>query len=337
MSSRRISVVVAGEGGSQRSSLRRVLEADGDIDVVAQVEPVLAPRTARTLRPDLLAVDVPPTPGGCEAAMAAIDQVMAYSPVPILVLHRQPGGAETLAREAIAAGALECMSHPPVWGAGSAGVLRRRVRSLCGVTVVRHVRGRLVARPSGEMPVVGIAASTGGPAAVARVLEGLGGLEAAVMVVQHIDRRFVKSFLELLRRSSALPVEIAADGLPLQPGRVYLAPADLHLSLAASRRIELSALPEALHRPSADVLLRSLAVHAGPSGIGVVLTGMGDDGAAGLLALRRGGGSVIAQDAASCAVFGMPRAAQLLGAVDRLTDLAGIATAVLGTLAMMPR
>lgn len=178
--------------------------------------------------------------------------------------------------------------------------------------------------------MVGMAASTGGPAALARVLGGLAGLPAAVLVVQHIDRRFVGGLVELLRRASALPVDVAEDGMALRRGRVHVAPADLHLSLAPGGRLALSTQPDRCHRPSADVLFRSLACHAGDAGVGVVLTGMGEDGAAGLLELRQHGGCVIGQDEASCAVFGMPSAALKLGAVERLTGLEDIAGAVCG-------
>jgi two-component system, chemotaxis family, protein-glutamate methylesterase/glutaminase len=338
MTARRISVIVAGADAVSRGALVEALEADGDIAVAAQVTPGQAPRAVRTLHADLLTVDLPGTPAGREEALAMIDEVMAYAPVPILVLHRSPDadGGEAVEAAAIAAGALACMARPPAWHHADGHRLRGRVRALCGVPVIRHVRGRLTTAPGrGGIPVVGMAASTGGPPALARVLGGLAGLPAAVLVVQHIDRRFVGSFVEFLRRASALPVEVAVHGMPLREGRVHVAPADLHLSLAAIRCASLSAAPELLHRPSADILFRSLAVHAGNAAVGVVLTGMGDDGASGLLTLRERGGSIIGQDAASCAVFGMPRAAQMLGAVDRLTTLADIAGAVRSAVAGM--
>jgi two-component system chemotaxis response regulator CheB len=206
--------------------------------------------------------------------------------------------------------------------------LRSRVCALQRVPVIRHTGGRLLTASSKGMPLVGIAASTGGPQALAKVLGGLAGLRAAVLVVQHIDERFLGGFVEVLSRASALPVEVATDGMQLREGWVHVAPAGLHLALDGRRSVALAPEPHSLHRPSADVLFHSLAVHGGATAIGVVLTGMGDDGAAGLVALRLRGGVVIAQDEASCAVFGMPRAAQLHGAVERMTRLCDIAGAV---------
>jgi two-component system chemotaxis response regulator CheB len=324
----RISVVVVGDDTGARDALLHALEAEGDITVVAQLGSALAPRAARSLRPDLVTVDVAASSAAVESCLGVIDQVMAHSPVPILVLHPREAEGGRIPREAIAAGALECVVRPASWEEGDARRLRSRVRMLRRVPVIRHTRGRLVTTASRGMPVVGIAASTGGPPALSTLLGGLAGLRAAVMLVQHIDDRFLGGLADVLRRTSALPVEIAEDGMPLREGWVYVAPPRVHLALGSARRVLLSPEPPALHRPSADVLFRSIAAHAGGAGIGVVLTGMGDDGAAGLVALRQGGGAVVAQDEASCAVFGMPKAAHQRGAVDRFTPLDGIAAEV---------
>jgi two-component system chemotaxis response regulator CheB len=130
-------------------------------------------------------------------------------------------------------------------------------------------------------------------------------------------------------KASELPVRLAQNGDYLQPGTIYIGPGDVHLRMGPGHRIVLSADPVTMHRPSADELFHSVAEYAGADGIGVVLTGMGDDGAAGLLALRQAGGSTIAQDEASCAVFGMPRAAERIGAVTEMVPLDQVAAAVL--------
>jgi two-component system chemotaxis response regulator CheB len=176
---------------------------------------------------------------------------------------------------------------------------------------------------------VALAASTGGPPALAEVLSGLGGLDAPVLVVQHIHQDFVPGLVTWMARACPLPVELARHGDRALPGRVYIAGGGLHLRLDARRRLALSSLPVTIHRPSADELLRSVAEHAGAAGIGVVLTGMGDDGAKGLLALRERGGRTLAQDEATSAVFGMPSASQRLGAVTELLALGDIAPAVM--------
>lgn len=176
--------------------------------------------------------------------------------------------------------------------------------------------------------MVAIAASTGGPSALAAVLSGLTDLQAPVLVVQHLHADFVAGLVQWMARVSALPVEIASDHQIAVPGRTYVAPGGTHLRLGANRRLELAELPVTVHRPSANELFTSVADSAGSAGIGVVLTGMGDDGAQGLLAIRRQGGVTLAQDEASSAVFGMPQAAERLGAVTEMLPLARLAMAI---------
>jgi two-component system chemotaxis response regulator CheB len=176
---------------------------------------------------------------------------------------------------------------------------------------------------------VAIAASTGGPAALATVLSGLAGLAAPVLVVQHMHPDFVDGLVTWMERASALPVQLASHGAALRAGVVYIGPGDTHLKVDGNLRIVLDPEPATRHRPSADELFGSVAARCGPAGIGVVLTGMGDDGTAGLLALRARGGLTIAQDEASCAVFGMPRAARQAGAVATVVPVDGIAAAIL--------
>jgi two-component system, chemotaxis family, protein-glutamate methylesterase/glutaminase len=160
------------------------------------------------------------------------------------------------------------------------------------------------------------------------VLSGLGGLPAPVLVVQHLHPDFTGGLVDWMARVSALPVEVARDGQPAVAGRAYLAPGLHHLRLGAGGRLELTDTPASLHRPSADELFGSLAERAGPAGTGVLLTGMGEDGARGLLRLHRAGGCTFAQDEASSAVFGMPQAAYRMGAVTGLLPLEKIAAAV---------
>ena len=240
---------------------------------------------------------------------------------------------------AVVAGAAEVMTSPARWDLPAGAELRKRLQALGRLSVRR--RERLRRPPVRESPpasgahrrgpeaVVGIAASTGGPPALARVLAGLAGLGRPVIVVQHLQSGFVDGFLAWMRRESALPVELAVDGAPLKPGVVLVAPPGLHASIRRGRRLSLGDEPVTLHRPSADVLFHSMAEQCGYAGIGVVLTGMGDDGAAGLLALRRRGGVTVAQDEATSAVYGMPRAARDNGGAARVLPLEEIADAIL--------
>jgi two-component system chemotaxis response regulator CheB len=176
--------------------------------------------------------------------------------------------------------------------------------------------------------VVGVAASAGGPAALAAILPSVAGLAAPMLIVQHLDSRFVDDFRDWMARVSALPVEIPEDGMMLRPGVVYIATPGLHLKLGTGRRAVLDTTPVSAHCPSADELFLSMAVHAGRQGVGVVLTGMGDDGAVGLQALRHAGGATVVQDRESSAVYGMPSAAGRLDAADRVLPLDRIAAAI---------
>jgi two-component system chemotaxis response regulator CheB len=190
---------------------------------------------------------------------------------------------------------------------------------------------------SGPLVVVALAASAGGPNALAIVLAGLRGVDAGILVVQHIQQQFVDSFVEWMSRASALPVCVATEGSPVRRGTVHIAPADVHLKLGFGTRIKLDPEPKTTHRPSADELFRSMADSAPHRSVGVLLTGMGDDGAKGLLELRNRGGATIVQDEASSAVYGMPRAAAHLEAADAILPLDEIARAILRAVRSRPR
>jgi two-component system chemotaxis response regulator CheB len=177
-------------------------------------------------------------------------------------------------------------------------------------------------------PVVGVAASAGGPAAVASLLSGLSGIRAAVLVVQHIPAEFLEEFIAWMARVSALPVQVATHQAIVRTGEVLVAPANTHIKVIAGNRVILDPEPAGPHRPSADLLFASLASIVGRHAVGVLLSGMGDDGAAGLLAMRRAGATTIVQDAGTAAVDGMPRAARELGAAMLVLPLPRIAAAV---------
>jgi two-component system chemotaxis response regulator CheB len=236
---------------------------------------------------------------------------------------------------ALQAGAVEAMPKPERWTEEHGPELRRQVRRVSGVPVIRRRRPGARQRMPASLRSVGareaviaIAASTGGPVALAALLREIGEVGAPILVVQHIHTSFAPGFAAWLAGASGLNVSLAAAGEHAQPCHVYVAPGDMHLRLAADRRLELSGEPPTLHRPSADVLFESVARHAGARSIGVVLTGMGEDGANGLLAIRRAGGVALAQDEATSAVYGMPRAATELGAAELVLPLPEIASAV---------
>lgn len=331
-----IRVIVVAHAIQERNSLIRALEAEGDIRVVAQaVDSRDAIKAVQSVEADVVTLDLQLPDGG---GQAVIEQVMAFNPKPILVVSGAVNGTDRQgAVDALVAGAVDALPKPSEWDDVAAQRLRDRVRLIRGVTVVRHVRGRLVPRRSSEKkdvaptptPVVAIGASTGGPAALATVLGGLAGLKATVLIVQHIHPDFVEGLVRWMARASALPVELARDGERPRGGVAYIAPGGAHLTLGPTGRIVLDPEPATLHRPSADVLFSSLAKRGRVGAVGVLLTGIGDDGAKGLLELRKSGASTFAQDEATCAVFGMPAAAQRLGAVKGMLPLEKIAAAIM--------
>lgn len=186
------------------------------------------------------------------------------------------------------------------------------------------------------MKVVALAASTGGPQALTRLLSALpAGLPAALVMVQHLPPQFVAPFAERLTAATPWPVRVARDGEALAPGRAFLAPGGVHLTIGAAeppgdgwRVVLIPGPPIGGHRPSADPLFASVAAVCGSRGIGVVLTGMGSDGAEGLLELRRAGGLTLGEAEETCVVFGMPRAAWEKGALVRLLPLPELAEAL---------
>jgi two-component system chemotaxis response regulator CheB len=332
-----IRVVIAEASIGESDRLVRILEADRDIEVVGRaVRASEAIEIVQAETPDVLVLDLQLAAG---IGPNVVEQVMAFTPLPILVLSATEAGPDSKAAvEALLAGAVDALPRPGIADPESDRRLRDRVRLVRGVTVVRHPRGRLSDRrqanarpqpPSTATPIVAIGASTGGPAALASVLSSLGGLQAAVLVVQHLHPDFVDGFVSWMARVSALPVEVAVHGSRPRSGVVTIAPGGTHLRLDRTDRFELATHPESLHRPSVNELFTSVAGRTRGAKVGVLLTGIGDDGAIGLLEIRKRGGGTIAQDEGSSAVYGMPDAARRIGAVDRPIPLSAIPAAIL--------
>jgi two-component system, chemotaxis family, protein-glutamate methylesterase/glutaminase len=302
-------------------ALRRLLEHDGLIDVVGVCTSAeRALRAVPDLAPDLVTMDaqLPEMDG-----LAAIGEIMSTQPVPILLMAGR-SGFDRHAADALGAGALEAvvkddvdLSRPE---APEAVAFRRRVLVLANARVIHHPRARLAPRAGDPRPdtthatVVGICASTGGPHALRAVLSTLpADFPLPVLVVQHMTAGFTQSLVRWLDDVIALPVRLAADDAPA--AGVWVARDGAHLVLDARGRLRLDTHTDVgIHRPSGDVLLRSLAEHAGSGAVAVVLSGMGSDGAAGLAAVAAAGGATIAQDEATSAIYGMPKAAAEQGA-----------------------
>ncbi|GAO01164.1 chemotaxis protein CheB [Anaeromyxobacter sp. PSR-1] len=315
-------VLVADDSPTLRRALRTLLEEDPGIRVVAEAaDGAEAVALARTAGPDVVTMDVV-MPG--LDGLRATEEIMAVAPTRIIVVSQLAEREQSLAFQALAAGAVELLAKPQVGGPDDLrrwGVaVREAVRLMSEVPVVtrRALAGAAPARAAAPraLDAVGLAASTGGPQAVVAILAALPArLPLTLLVAQHIASGFVDGMRRWFAESTALEVRVAQDGEAPRAGCVYLAPPGRNLLWSRAGRLSTPPCASCVC-PSGDDLLRSLAEALGPRAGGVVLSGMGEDGARGLLAIRRAGGLALAQSAATCVVNGMPGAAAALGAPE---------------------
>jgi two-component system response regulator WspF len=317
-------------------ALRRLLASEPDL-ALAWTAKDGAEAVARCVadRPDLVLMDlVMPGVDGVEATR----RIMREAPCPIVVVTATVDGNLSKVYDALAAGALDAVNGPTF---APDGTLKDAAPVVRKIRTIRRLGTGGAPLPSrspppetsgpwvgDDVPLVALGASTGGPDAVSRVLAGLPrALECPLVVVQHLDADFVPGLVEWLGRQSGRRVEIAEGGARPRPGCVHVAPGGIHLAVGSGGTFRLKEEPtETPYRPSVDVFLASAARAWKPGGVAVVLTGMGRDGAEGLLACRRAGWATFAQDEASSVVFGMPRAAAEAGGaaeVAALDDLGG--------------
>ncbi len=300
----------------------KVAEAGTPVDYSQIVEAVTR------LRPQLVLVDLE---GHALEAVAAVEALMAACPTPVLLLSGFGSKPETM--RALAAGALDVMEKPASLTPEFFKGLGAQVQLLARVSVLRHVRGRksqaqaAAAMKKAPFTLVAIASSLGGPKALARVLLGLPKPFAPPIVIcQHITAGFADELARWLKSETHRDVVEASQAMALQPNRIFVAGSNAHL--VAKEDFSLAVDPGAPvggFRPSCDVLLRSVAAVFKDRAIGVVLTGMGRDGARGLKEIRARGGHTIAQDEATSVVFGMPGEAIALGAAQKVLPLEEIA------------
>lgn len=309
-------VLVCDGSADYARSLARFLGASGELEVVGVCgtgEQAVA--SVAQLTPDLVTIDLDlPDMAGT----GAIEAIMARRPVPIVIVSDDAGRGSERTAAALAAGALEAMPKTVLRlddpDGPSAIALRHRLRRLArnGLQRPSDPAPRRSAAPP---TVIGITASAGGPAALEVVLAELpADFPLPVLIVQHITSGFIAGLVRRLDKCVPLPVRIADDGQVAGAG-VWFPPDNAHLVLQPLMRLKLDQeTVVSAHRPSADLLLESMAAAAGAGAVGVTLTGMGRDGARGVRSIRAAGGSVIAQDEATSAVFGMPKAAVEAGA-----------------------
>jgi len=352
MSESEIRVLIVDDSAIVRKILADALSGEPGLQVVGTApDPYVARDKILALAPDVITLDIEmPRMDG----LTFLRKLMRYRPMPVVVISSLAQHSCRAAIEALELGAVEVLAKPG--GPYSVGELRDSLAAKIRAAASSRIRqapgpetvpgepapppAAVRASPGSFHPpntLIAIGGSTGGTEAIARVLRGLPKDAPGVLVVQHIPPVFSRAFASRLNDMCALEVKEAEDGDALRPGLALVAPGDFHMVLrkqGAGYFVNVKGGPKVCYqRPSVDVLFFSVAETAGPSAIAALLTGMGADGAQGLLKIRQTGAHTIAQDEASCVVFGMPRGAIELGAAEKVLPLDRIAPALVAACA----
>lgn len=337
-----IRVLIVDDSAVVRQVLTAELSKAHGLEVVGTAtDPYVARDKIVALKPDVMTLDIEmPRMDG----LTFLGKLMRHHPLPVVVVSSlTPEGSQAAVR-ALELGAVDVVSKPGT--AYSVSEISRMLVERIRVAATAHtrqptlptVRAAAAAAPAAAMlrtshRVLAIGASTGGTQAIRDVLVQLPSTTPGTVIVQHMPIHFTTSFAQRLNEQCALEVREARQGDSLSPGLALLAPGNHHLVLRRSGAryfVEVKEGPQVHYqRPSVDVLFHSVARHAGPNAVGVILTGMGADGARGLLAMREAGAYTVAQDEASCVVYGMPREAAALGAAHEIAPLDKVAERVL--------
>ncbi len=340
-----IEVLVVDDSAVVRQTLKELLERTGEFSVSLAADPFIAERRIAIKRPHVIVLDIE-MPG--MDGLTFLTRLMASDPLPVVICSARAGEDAAVAIEALARGAIDVLPKPRLgvkdFLSDTSMLLVDTVRAAAlskrGAAAVRAPRALAAEIPKGVAAswVVAIGASTGGTEALAVILGALPRDSPAVVVVQHMPEGFTRAFAGRLNGLSAMQVKEAADGDPIRQGEVLLAPGNRHLTLARDGARFVARVDQAphvnRHRPSVDVLFRSVADTFGSRSVGVLLTGMGKDGASGLLEMKIRGAQTIAQDESTSIVFGMPKEAIALGAASRILPLQNIGP---GILDLLPR
>lgn len=353
---KKLRVLVIDDSATVRQTMTHILEEDPELEVIAAAaDPFAAARHIQAEVPDVITLDVEmPRMDG----ITFLRKLMVQCPVPVVMCSSlTEEGSETLL-QAMEAGAVDVILKPRVGVADHLAEAHLQIRDVVKAAARARVKGRPAVRaprpgepekkltadavlppPSGramsrttEM-IVCIGASTGGTEALREVLEALPANAPGIVVVQHMPESFTNAFARRLNTLCEVDVKEAADGDPVLRGHVLIAPGGKHLMLERQGARYVVAVRDgplvSRHRPSVDVLFRSAARSAGSNAVGIIMTGMGDDGARGLLEMKQAGARTFAQDEATSIVFGMPKEAIARGAADRVIPLQGIARELL--------
>ena len=338
---RKIRVLIVDDSAIVRKVLTETLAAEQDLEVVGTApDPYVAREKILSLKPDVLTLDIEmPRMDG----LTFLRKLMHFHPMPVIVISSIGQASCRTAMEALRSGAVEVLAKPG--GPYSVGELRidlaHRIRAAAAARVA-SAPAAVTAPPAHPEPIaapaasplalIAIGASTGGTEAIASVLTRLPAGSPAIVITQHIPAGFSRAFAQRLNDLCRFEVKEAEDGDEARAGRALIAPGDFHMLVrraGGQYQVTVKGGPRVCYqRPSVDVLFQSVAEAAGRHAVGALLTGMGSDGAQGLLAMRRNGARTMAQDEASCVVFGMPREAIRLDAAQQVLPLPRIADAL---------
>lgn len=339
-----IRVLIVDDSAIVRKVLTEELSHIEDIEVVGSaVDPYAARDKIVKLQPDVVTLDIEmPRMDG----LSFLAKLMKHFPIPVIIVSSlAPENSET-ALQALAMGALDVVSKPgSTFSTPDIARLVRAIRCVKSANVKRVVERpadagtatrNLVLETTHK--VVAIGASTGGTKAIETVLTALPRSMPGIVVVQHMPEHFTKAFADRLNTICALQVREAQDDDPVVPGVALIAPGNFHMQLHRSGAryfVRIKDGPQVHHqRPAVDVLFQSVAQNAGRNAVGVLLTGMGADGAKGLLAMRESGARTFAEDESTCVVFGMPREAIKLGGVEQVVPLYDVAPTIIDALSV---
>jgi two-component system chemotaxis response regulator CheB len=339
MQERKIRVLIVDDSAIVRKMLTEALASEPDLEVVGTApDPFIARDKIQSLRPDVLTLDIEmPRMDG----LTFLNKLMRFHPLPVIVISSLGQASSRIAIEALQCGAVEVLAKPG--GPYSVGELKHdlphKVRAAAQARLSRTpAEPPPPSRPAppsawpaaSSATVIAIGASTGGTEAIRQVLAQMPESSPGIVVVQHIPPVFSTAFANRLNDLCRIRVKEAADGDRVTPGQALIAPGNFHMTLrkrGAEYQVSIQDGPRVCYqRPSVDVLFDSVADAAGKNAIGAILTGMGADGAQGMLKMKRAGARTVAQDEASCVVFGMPREAIRMGAVDHVLPLGRIAS-----------
>jgi two-component system chemotaxis response regulator CheB len=339
----KIKVVIVDDSALMRSVLREIIASQPDMEVVgAAPDPLVAREIIRQTNPDVLTLDVEmPKMDGLDF----LEKLMRLRPMPVVMISSLTERGSEITMRALELGAVDFVTKPKISvQAGMqeyADVVADKIRAAARARVRQRTTAPV---PATTLPLFGntlassekliiIGASTGGTEAIKEFLMQMPSDCPGILIVQHMPEGFTRSFAQRLDGLCKISVKESAGDERVLPGHAYLAPGHSHLSLARSGANYMTRLdqgpPVNRHRPSVDVLFRSAALHAGRNAVGVILTGMGKDGAAGMLEMKQAGAWNVAQDEASCVVFGMPREAIAVGATHEVGPLQALPRMVL--------